>query len=763
MELKIDRFKDIASLVAEKDELRRKNEEWLKRQKELRDFYNGQPIMSETDADEEDLEDITNHLIGYSNMQVIETRYYSIWSSSNKFIDVNVTDEDLNLEQRDQQSAEINKFINAAIYKTTRFGAFCRSVAGEISMAGRAACIHKEDSDWCPSVSPKLMLPDSVGTDASELTYAFAPKELTHAELEAMLSEDGGSDEKEEEGEIENEVTIDEDVVRQLMATIDHQVSLNDSQMSSGSESERHEQNNTDKTARTGNKTTVNVWYYYEIRFDEESESKVVDLLVFTDEFRMKGNDGEPRKGGDESQNTQAYIAHYPAFYSRPSEWAHLIVVDASIGGDKRFATAKGIAEITFSSDMDSEELLSRIFTGEKMRAIPRFQEGDNSNEDALLGWSHEESTMVPKDVKEFRFGGNTGGLSNPLGLLRQNSSSQSGAGHSNSGRDGELRTQSVERQSNSQATNSSRISDLFKSYEIIGHEMVRRFFVGEVEGGSPGYEEIMWFRSKCKKREINLKKLAESSFGFYDNIEVKIVKSSATGEIDHDVSVARQLMDNLSNFPPAVRPLIVRKFVTLLTGDPDFSDGLVELLPKIISAQRVTAESEFEQIRRDALVGIDTPLGEEDVHIEHIPTHNKHLQSIINEGLIAKWTRKEAVHFGGLQVHQQKHLEEALLNDVSRAEAEQHLREFESIVNEGQQLLQEVERGELEEEGKSDKEIEMQLKIAEQGRKQQESDRKDADTMSVIENRKQRREDVRRQGDQRFLVDKERVTQEKE
>ena len=58
MKLKIERFKDLTSLVSEKDALRRDHKEWSDRQKELRDFYNGQPIMTEGDADEENLEDI---------------------------------------------------------------------------------------------------------------------------------------------------------------------------------------------------------------------------------------------------------------------------------------------------------------------------------------------------------------------------------------------------------------------------------------------------------------------------------------------------------------------------------------------------------------------------------------------------------------------------------------------------------------------------------------------------------------------------------
>ena len=757
MKLKIERFKDLTSLVAEKDEQRKQHKEWLERQEELRKFYNGKPIMTEADADEENLEEITNHLIGYSNMQVIETRMYSIWSTSNKFIDVNVIDEDLGIVEREDQSAWINKMLNRAIYKTTRFGAFCRSVAGEISMAGRAACIHKEDADWCPSVAPKLFLPDSVGTDSSDLTYGFAPAEMTYNQLEAMLDDDESGDSEEDDEDVDddaigNGVEINEPVVRQLMATIDQQVELNDTQLAADSETEKHDATNTDDAIHSGNKTTVNLWKYYEVRYDEDKQSKVVDLVIFTDEFRNKEGDGE-------TEATHEVVAYYPAYYEHPSQWLHLIVIDASIGGDKRFATAKGIAEITYNSDVDSEELLNRIFAGEKMRAMPRFQEGEGSDEDKILGWNPEESTLVPRGVSEFRIGGATGGLNNPLSLLRQNSSAQSGSHHSNSGRDGELRTQSLERQSNNQATQISRTSDLFKSMEIIAHEIVRRFFVGEVEGGSPGYEEIMWFRAMCEKKEIDLERLASQLFGFYENIEVRIVRSSASGEIDHDLAVAERLMQNLQHYPAAVRPLIVRKFTNLISGDPDFADSLVELLPKIVSAQRVTAESEFEQIRRDALLGLDTPLGEDDVHTDHIPTHNRHLQVLINEGQVAPWTRATAVHFAGIEQHQEKHIREALLNDASRGEAETYLREFQDLVREGDQLLAQVERQELEAQGASEQEVERQLKLREQARKERETEIKALDTASNIENRERRRSDVRRKGDQQFLIQKEQLS----
>lgn len=760
MELKAKHFKDIGSLVSEKDNLRRSYNEHADRQKILRDFYNGQPIMTEEEAAEENVADITNHLIGFSNMQVIETRIYSMWSTSNKLIDVNVLNGDA--VENDSQSSRINKYLNCAIYKTTRFGTFWRSVAGEVAMAGRAACLHKEDSDWCPSVQSKIYLPDSVGADSSELTYAFLPKELTYNQLEAML-DDGGAEESDEDDDDDVEdvlgvgVEVNEDVIKDLMATIDEQVKMDSTQLDQGSENEKPDPTNTDKQVKS-NKTTVNLWYYYEVRFDEEADSKVVDLFIFSDEFRHTSEDNGVKKDGTES--THAMVAYYPAFYAHPSEWLNLIVADSSIGGDKRFATAKGIAEITYNSDVDAEELQNRLIEGIKMRAVPRMQRGSETNEDELLGWDMHKELLVPQGLTEFNFKTNQSDLAGGLALLRQNSAAQAGAGQSNTGRGEELRQQAVERQGNTQAIVSSRTSDLHKAMQIIAHEIVRRFFVGDVEGGSPGYEEIMWFRHMMKKYDIDLEKLAEQRYGFYENIEVKIVKSSTTGEIDHDVAVANQLMQNIANFPPAVRPLIVRRFTALLTGDPDFSDQLVELLPKVVNAQRVTAESEFEQIARDASVGIETELGVEDVHQEHASTHNKHLQVIINRAQFRPWTREDAAHFAGIQVHNQKHLDELLGNNSTLAEGQRLLQEFQQLVAVGDSLLKDVEQDEQQQGQQSQQEIDNEIKLREQERKEAETLIKAADTQSVIDNRKSRQDGVARKGDQQFLIQKEQLDQ---
>ena len=70
MELKVKHFEDLTHLLHEKDNAVSDYKERELREKIVRGFYNGKPIMTEADADAESIENITNHLIGYSNIQI---------------------------------------------------------------------------------------------------------------------------------------------------------------------------------------------------------------------------------------------------------------------------------------------------------------------------------------------------------------------------------------------------------------------------------------------------------------------------------------------------------------------------------------------------------------------------------------------------------------------------------------------------------------------------------------------------------------------
>jgi len=744
MDLKSKYFGTLSGLIFEKDRIKNKHVERREREAIVLDFYNGQPIMTEGDAEDEQLADITNHLMGYSNMQTLETKLYSIWSTSNKIVDVDVM-KGKDVEETERFSDLINSYLNKAIYSTPRFGAFWRSVAGEIAISGRVACVYREDADWCPTVQPNMMLPDSMGTDASEATYAFIPRDMTIADLKNMLTDDSDEDSDEDksiDSELSDGTSTNNAVIKQLIKAIEDNIADDNNDSNQDNIKEKRAATNTDAPMR-GDKTSITVWYYYETRYDKDKKSKVVDVTIFTDTFRNTG-DTPP----------QAIIAYLPAHYDRTPSWMHLIVIDASIGGEKRFSTAKGIGEISYNSDVDAEEFLNRIMEGEKIRAVPRMRRTQGTSTDALLQWNMQEDSIIPEGLEPAKLEGSSN-LAGALSLLQRNSSSITGSATANTGQGQELRQQAVERQGNTASTQNSRISDLYKSLDMLMAEIVRRFFKGDIEGGSPGFNEIMWFRKMMKAKGVPIEDLASEEFGFFNHIEVKAVRSSTSGESDADLQSAQLLMNNLGNYPAAVRPILVRRFTTLITGDPEFSDRLVELLPKIVSAQRVTAESEFEQIARDSTLGMTTPIGADDVHQEHAPSHIKHLKVIIQDAEFSPWTRREALHFGAMQQHAQLHIDEMLINNTSLAEGQALSQELANVVGQADGLLADLVAREAEE-ADNGQSAEDAIKLQELGLKEREQTRKEADTVSTVSQREKRQEGIDRKGDQDFLLRKD-------
>lgn len=741
MKIKSKFFSSITELIYEKDSVRKKHQERKEREEVVADFYNGKPIMSEAEADESQLGDITNHLLGYQSMQQIETRLYSIWSTSNKLIDVNITEgEDADQIERDTDL--VNEYLNRAIYSTPRFGNFWRAVCGELALHGRAACLYKDDNDWCPAVEPMLMLPDSAGSQASEVPYAFLPRDMSISDLKHLMEH--ADDKKEELTDKEREIDavfgggykINSKAIQTLIDTIEENIKSDNNDSNPDRDKSRRKRTDTDEVDR-GDKTTLLVWYYYELRFDEEAEQTVVDVTVFTDTPNASG-----------SEPNHKILAYLPGFYERPEAWMHLITMDASIGGNKLFSTAKGIAEISYNSDIDAEELFNQLIEGEKIRAIPRMQETEASNTEELLGWDLHNDTLVPKSLTPVRLEGSSN-LAGALNLMQRNSSSITGSGISNTGRGQELRQQAVERQSNNAATQTSRTSDIFKNLDILCQEVYLKFCIHDVTDGGPGSQQVKWFRYKMKKLGVDIETLAERKFGFFENVKVRAVRSSSSGENDEDFRTAQLLMDNLGNYPAAVRPIIIRRLTTLITHDPEFADRLTEVLPKIQSAQRVTAESEFEQIARDASLGLETPIGADDIHQEHAATHIKHLMVIVQRAEFQPWTRQDATHFGGMQLHTQLHLDELLQNNTTVAEGQALLQQFNQIVSTADGLLADLNAREEEEaRGGAVNAAERELQL-----KEREQARKEADTQSTIDQREQRQNGIDRKADQDFTL----------
>ena len=745
-EIKAQNFEDLIELIHEKDQLLSNHSDRFEREDIVRGLYNGLTIMSEDEADDENVGEITNHLIGYKNLIPLETRIYGIYSNTDALLSLKVDTDDPEFDYK--AGVDLSKLINKAIYMRGRFGAFWKSVAGEISISGKAPSTYDEDGDWCPQINPKILLPDGTGSSVETLTYAFLPKELDLHFLRKLKRTAKKVNEEAEDLGVDVESSIDIAAVNQVIDVVRSNIKSSGTVTLSENDESQYRKSIDDTESSCISKTTVNAWYYYEVRFDAEAKKKVVDVTLFTEETTLSTGIENQESNPKSNKQEPVVLAEWKGAFDSPSQWLHCIIVDASIGGDARFSTAKGIGEMSYNSDVSVEELFNLKMDGDKIRAMPKVKVKEGGNPDSMLGWDIRRDSVVPDAAEEFNFKNSGNDTSEALAFLMQNSSSITGGSHSNTGRDQEKRVQALGRQANASLVSTVKISDVYKALEVLVQEMVRRFFVGDIDEGATGYDEIAWFRDRANSMGYDLEQLAKTSFGFFDHLTVTISKAAGSGDIDTDQQNAITLMNQIQHYEPAARSRILYRFTLAMTGDSDFADSVVNVSEVVINQQRVVAENEFDTIVRRARLGREIPVGDADVHQIHIPVHLEDMASLIALADTREWTVDELLQFTGMQTHVTEHIQILLSNPATNAEGAQFTQQLQQIVASGDAIASDLNERQAEQDDLTLMErAELELKVAESNRKDRELALKEKEQQDLSDNRKARQAGIDRKG----------------
>lgn len=141
MKYKSQYFDTVEDLINEKDNLWR---DWKPKRDRVdcaRKFTNGEPTMTEEEAIEENRTEITNHMLGYRNIQQVEAQNYSIYASSNTLVEVTVDTGNVELDY--QLSVIITAALNKSLYCKGKLGNLWRSVSGELPIASVAPLMYE--------------------------------------------------------------------------------------------------------------------------------------------------------------------------------------------------------------------------------------------------------------------------------------------------------------------------------------------------------------------------------------------------------------------------------------------------------------------------------------------------------------------------------------------------------------------------------------------------------------------------------------------
>lgn len=693
-------FESVDELISEKDNLLRQSKRKRDRIKTVRAFTNGLATMTDEEAEELGRTEITNHLLGFRNIQQVETQNYSIYSSSNAMVEVKVDTDNPELDSK--LTVIMTNVINQAIYEKGKFGNLWRSVAGELPIASVAPLMFDTKQGWCPRLASNMLFPKGTGYIAEDITYSFAPRELTVADLKKLSDSVAGT-----EGKFISKKDIDSmlEALREQIRLDSKAIASRDGDADELGASVTEEADIYQKER----KTTFNAWWYYEVAHD--TNGSYVSATLFTEACTI----GNTTIG-------ETAIAFRKKAYDNPESWLHFIIADSEIGGVKSVDTAKGIAELTYNSDSDREELFNIIMEGTKERAKPKYQVESSADIDAVLQWNPSEDPFAPTGIAEFPVHAPTGDLFAPLELLGQNSAQLSAGMISNTGRGGESRNQTLERQQNTGAIVNNRIADVYKNLDMLLAEVVYRFLVSPTKKGSEGWQDIYWVRQQLdiqigQKIGLEWKHLAKKEFGRFNFLKIRAVRTIGEGDRSEQLEISNWLMGNITSFQPQVRPHIIHKATQAVTKDPDLADFLVRQPDIVLSSQRVVAENEYDTILRRAVLGELISPAVDDIHQDHMGVHLKDLQAHLSRHSVQPWTQADMLGFAGMVEHIGEHLQILLGNTDTIEEGKVYTKQLQEVVQSAEAVVKEVQEKEGNEQSQlTEKErIDLELKMGDQ------------------------------------------------
>lgn len=675
---------------------------------QVRRFSNMMSVMTPEEMEKLNRTENTNFGLAYTSLQQGEAPLAAIVRGTNSLLDL-IVDTD-NPEQDLRMSMRLNEAINRGVinHKGLFQNLWDRTI-GEIMMSGGCPVVQNERVGWLPEARPNMIFPKGTPIEASRVPYAFDKCELSMDELQKMLHQIGDK----EDGE-----RLVKKSIKALIEALEAQIENNDKQQGSSTGFSSDASTEGTRESIINKSSTITAWKYYEVKWDDKGDS-FVSYTLFTDgiEGVVSKNRGETKKVG----SCVAQIVEYvEKAFTEPTDWLQMAYIDSEIGGVKNVDTCIGMAERIYPSSVEIEDLFNLTLEGDKDRSRPKYQD-DGVNADDVEKWDRLTDAFVPKGLTPWDDKSSTAPLQAPIALLSQNIAGMTGGAVSNSGRNGELRQQAVDRQEKSSMLANNRLATAYNILESLLETIVWRVLTAKVKPGTEGYHDIMWVRSYLDKYDIPYKRLAKRKHGRFEFLRIRAQRSIGNGDFQQRIEAADWLMDNQMNYPPANRPLIVNRATMLRTQDPDFADRVAQVPQAIINSQKLVAENECDTIRRRSALGMEIPVGVDDVHQDHIPIHLLDMQGLIAEGGIKKgWSKLDEVQFTGLAVHTQAHLQILLSNPMTNPEAKPFLADFSNLISASIPLIEALEEEEGSEVGQltPKEQADMELKWAIEQRK---------------------------------------------
>lgn len=596
-------FEEIEDM--EKDEKDRRSDRAI-----VSGFYNGDPPLSQGEAEELGITVNVNNLFGYTDLAAAKEQTLALYTKPPRIYNVQFHNAPADKKYEWEQKA--TSLFNRAIKKDNKLKMPYEGVAGDATLHGEGEFFFTDPYTPFPRQLPlsQRLVPSRSTTDPNELSHFAIDTELSIFEIERHLRNESEGWKMEGLRALRAEIfeSLDKE---NLTPRARAQISSNNPEEM---EYARQESADVDKIYRHN----IPVYYFYQA--DPTRDGRPLDLTILTKATRLDDKT-------DNKAVKRQMIFESEEFFPTVTDAIQPFFMDCILGGSPRWHRVKGMGHLNYSLSWHLEMLISRLMQGSMESMMNVWQAADGANREELEKLVMRHNGIIPEHVSlvpnrnnvdfsgmlqvinMFRAAGNRNALSSSLG-----STPDSGK---------ELEVQALFRQGQITSQQSSRLSNWYDSLSRLGSTQWARFTCPEVLKTDAHFSDINEFQMGLTRAGIPL---------YYcqpHNVSITAFKITGDGDQQKAQGAATFFMQNMAMFPAESQQLIKRIVTGIVADDYELAEKLVPIDEKPDTDQEFHADGENNTC---ILQGRAPGIRAIDVDETHIEIHFKGLGSILNK-----------------------------------------------------------------------------------------------------------------------------------
>lgn len=620
-----------AAMLAEISLMRRAESDRREDRATVSAFFNGQPPITDAEAEAQGLTMNVNHLFGYTELRDLRDQLVSLHTKPAKRVEIEL-DSAPNGKRLDW-SLKASLHASEVLSKNRSFKGQYVGAAGDATMHGEAVFFYGTTSNPCPKQVPlsRLLVSDGAPTDAQALTH-FAIEDILEPYQLATVYRKRFKYWK-------------SDAVRLALKAFykDAHNPGEDQDAENWEELEYRRQENSSMSVR---RRGIPVVYFFQQRLDEDGPP--YDLTIL-----RKWPDANSKE--DAAKADASVLFERERMYPRASCAIHPFFVDCILGGSAKWHRVMGVGTLNYQLNVATELLINRGMQATWEATQNLWVAKDAATRENIQKILVRHNGVIPENVEllQQRYQPNFAGVLEMIQFFRQQGGRNARGPTLNQGDKNDLlEVQAIADQNRTASQTNMAAGEWYDHYDGLCEEDVARLANPFIEPREQGYSMVMDFQSRMEREGIPLYWIQPH------NIRVRATRLIGDGLRSKELAAAQGLEASRQFLAPEVQPLANRLILALRTDNYRLAEEMVpqEQKPDTNQIHRALGENAIMLTQPD-------PLGpmEDDIDEVHAPAHMKALEHLIMKGVQdqqTSFTEEQAQSFKNIGGHTLAHIQ---------------------------------------------------------------------------------------------------------